>query len=75
MEFLFFLGKFVTKDRAFGNNTSFLQQFFSVSGGGVSPSPLATPLTLSDDGFFEQIVIKLISQVYHDRELVIVLKH
>ena len=32
--------KFVTKNRAFGNNTSFLQQFFSVSGGGLEISPL-----------------------------------
>ena len=30
--FNFIFRKFVTKYRAFGNNTSFLQQFFSVSG-------------------------------------------
>ena len=34
------MGKFVTKNRSFGNNTIFLQQFFSVSGGGgISPLP------------------------------------
>ena len=38
-----FLGKFVTKNRAFGNNTLFQQQFFRFRGGGV-PLPLATPL-------------------------------
>ena len=38
--FLFFR-KFVTKNRAFGNNTIFLQQFFRFRGG---PFPLATPL-------------------------------
>ena len=43
--FLFFFRKFVTKNRAFGNNTIFLQQFFRFRGGGISPlSPLATPL-------------------------------
>ena len=31
--FNFIFRKFVTKNRAFGNNTIFLQQFFSVSGG------------------------------------------
>ena len=41
----YFFRKFVTKNRAFGNNTIFLQQFFSVSGRGeFPPSPLATPL-------------------------------
>ena len=42
--FIFFR-KFVTKNRAFGNNTIFIQQFFSISGGGEFPpiSPLATP--------------------------------
>ena len=29
-------GKYVTKNRAFGNNTIYLQQFFGF-GGGVSP--------------------------------------
>ena len=32
-------GKFVTKNRAFGNNTIFLQQFFRLRGGGDSPPP------------------------------------
>ena len=41
--FLFFSWKFVTKNIAFVNNTIFLQQFFSVSGGGeFPPSPLAS---------------------------------
>ena len=42
--FYFIFRKFVTKNRAFGNNTSFLQQFFSFGGGDFPPSPLATPL-------------------------------
>ena len=42
--FNFIFRKFVTKNRAFGNNTSFLQQFFRFRGGEFSPSPLATPL-------------------------------
>ena len=42
--FLFFL-KFVTKNRALGNNTIFLQQFFRFRGeGNFPPFPLATPL-------------------------------
>ena len=42
--FLFF-PKFVTKNRAFGNNTIFLQQFFRFGGGDFHLSPLATPLS------------------------------
>ena len=43
----YFFRKFVTKNRAFGNNTIFLQQFFRFrGGGGISPlPPLATPLS------------------------------
>ena len=39
--FYFYFGKFVTKNRAFGNNTIFLQQFFFGFGGGgdLPPSP------------------------------------
>ena len=33
LNFLFFFRKFVTKNRAFGNNTIFLQQFFPFRGG------------------------------------------
>ena len=45
----FYFGKFGTKNRAFGNNTIFLQHFFSVGG---FPTPLlATPLTHSDSKF------------------------
>ena len=32
--YFIFIGKFVTKNRAFGNNTIFLQQFFRFLGGG-----------------------------------------
>ena len=35
--FIYFLGNFVAKNRNFGNNIIFLQQFFSDSGGGVEP--------------------------------------
>ena len=35
--FLYFLGKFVAKNRNFGNNITFLQQFFSGSGGFKPP--------------------------------------
>ena len=45
--FYFIFRKFVTKIRAFGNNTSFLQQFFRFRGGGFPLSPLATPLILA----------------------------
>ena len=39
--------KFVTKNRAIGNNTFFLQQFFCFRGGGVfAPFPLPTPLSI-----------------------------
>ena len=39
--FYFYLGKIVTKNRAFGNNTFFLQQFVRFLGGGgrISPPP------------------------------------
>ena len=51
LNFLIFIyfcfGKFVTKNRAFGNNIIFLQQFFRFRGGGnFPPFPLAT-LTVS----------------------------
>ena len=35
--FILFFRKFVTKNRAFGNNTIFLQQFFRFRGGGNFP--------------------------------------
>ena len=39
-EFLFYDGKFVTKNRNFGNNTIFQQHFFRFRGGGTfHPSP------------------------------------
>ena len=45
LNFYLFLGKVVAKDRAFGSNIIFLQQFFPVRGGGLNPlSPLRTPL-------------------------------
>ena len=47
--FYFIFRKFVTKNRAFGNNTRFLQQFFfGFGGGGFPPSPHATPLQSSN---------------------------
>ena len=42
IEFLTIFGKVVAKNRAFGNNIIFLQQFFQFRGGGtfpVSPPP------------------------------------
>ena len=43
--FYFYFGKFVTKNRAFENNTIFLQQFFRFRGEGEFPhSTMATPL-------------------------------
>ena len=42
----FYFLKFVTKNRAFGNNTIFLQFFRFRGGGGISPSPLPTPSDL-----------------------------
>ena len=42
LNFYLFLGKVVAKNRAFGNNINFLQQFFPVRGGGLkqpTPSP------------------------------------
>ena len=46
LNFYLFMGKLVAKNRAFGNNIIFLQQFFPGSwGGGVeSPPPLRKPL-------------------------------
>ena len=42
--FFIFFRKFVTKNRAFGNNTIFLQQFFRFRGGGeFPPSPWLRP--------------------------------
>ena len=37
LNFYLFLGKFVAKNRNFGNNIIFLQQFFPVRGGGFEP--------------------------------------
>ena len=39
---MFYFLKFVTKNRAFGNNTIFLQQFFGF-GGGFPPSACLRP--------------------------------
>ena len=41
LNFYFYFGKFVTKHKAFGNNTIFYNNFFGFGRGGV---PLATPL-------------------------------
>ena len=45
IEFYLFLGRFVDKNRNFGNNIIFLQQFFPVRGG-VEPLPLTPMRTL-----------------------------
>ena len=45
IEFLIIFGKFLTKNRALGNNTIFQQQLFRFRGGGFHHfPPLATPL-------------------------------
>ena len=41
MEFLIIFGNFVTKNRAFGNNTTFLQQFFRFQGNFPPPRSYA----------------------------------
>ena len=43
LNFYLFFGKSVAKNRAFGNNIIFLQQFFPVRGGGVSNPPKPPP--------------------------------
>ena len=42
--FNFIFRKFVTKNRAFGNNTIFLQQFIRYREGGFPPTPMGTRL-------------------------------
>ena len=55
LNFLFFIRKFVTKNRAFGNNTIFLQQFFRFrGGGGISPLPPGYALALENKTIFLQ---------------------
>ena len=44
LNFIMIFGIFVTKNRAFGNNTIFLQQFFRLRGGGF---PLPPPKSAS----------------------------
>ena len=50
LNFYLFLGKAVAKNRTFGNNIIFLQQFFPVRGGGIEPPnhPVRTPLGEGD---------------------------
>ena len=48
--FYFYFGKFVTKNRAFGNNTIFLQQFFRFRGK-ISPIPPPPGYALGSDKF------------------------
>ena len=61
LDFLYFLGKFVRKNRNFGNIIVFVQQFFPVRGGaGVEPpNPLRTPrmLMIKNIPHFRMIVI------------------
>ena len=47
MEFLFYLAKFGTKNRAFWNNTIFLQQFFRFRDGDFPLSPWLGPWYLA----------------------------
>ena len=44
LNFILIFGKFVTKNRALGNNTTFLQKLFGFGGGGFPPSPLNPPV-------------------------------
>ena len=44
LNFYFIFRKFVTKNRAFRNNTIFSNNFFGFGGGGFPPFPLASPL-------------------------------
>ena len=46
--FIYFLGKFVAKNRNFGNNIIFLQQFFPLRGELNPLTPLRTPLLRID---------------------------
>ena len=56
LNFYLFLGKVVAKNRAFGNNIIFLQQFFPVRGGVQTPlTPLRTPLPNGDLHVFSSI--------------------
>ena len=45
--YFFIFWKFVTKNRAFGNHTIFLRQFFRFRRGGVSPTPCLRPFVAS----------------------------
>ena len=40
LNFYFYFGKFVTNNRALGNNTIFYYNLFGLGGGGFPPSPL-----------------------------------
>ena len=49
MEFLSIFGKVVAKNRAFGNNIIFLQQFFQFRGDvPCVPPPLSAPMHLEE---------------------------
>ena len=50
-----FLGKVVAKNRAFGNNIIFLQQFFPVGGGVEPPNPPC--VRHWNDGFLNVVIL------------------
>ena len=54
MEFLTMFGKDVAKNRSFGNNIIFLQQFFPFRGGGcfLCPSGNAYVITMRESAYF-----------------------
>ena len=63
IEFLASFGKVVAKNRSFGNNTIFLQQFFRFRGGRSLCSPLAAPMHfwLEIQNSFNTLHLNLIS--------------
>ena len=59
----YFFRKFVTKNRAFGNNTIFLQQFFRFRGGGnFPPSPPGYALGLRAPRKVQGPVFRILGQ-------------
>ena len=56
--FFLLFRKFVTKNRAFGNNTIFLRQFFRFRGG-IPPFPFATPLHMGASCMSNQKILCL----------------
>ena len=68
LNFLFFIffRKIVNKNRALGNNTIFLQQFFRFREGGIFPPfPLATPLINSASHVLSIVFLYICSVFLH----------